>query len=73
MRLRGLDHDARYAVTAWSSFDEPLGTFERGGDDLMRAGIGIEPPEPMPADAWADGIRIARSDFAARLFDVRRL
>jgi alpha-galactosidase len=74
LRLRGLDPDARYEVTAWSSFDAPLGTFERGGDELMRVGIGIEPPDPLPADAQPpDGIRIVRGDFTFRLFDLRRL
>jgi hypothetical protein len=72
LRLRGLDPAARYAVTAWSTFDAPLGTFERGGDELMTVGIGIEPPEPLPAGA-TDGARIVRSDFNARLFDLRRL
>jgi len=71
--LRGLDPAARYEVTAWSSFDAPLGTFERGGDELMRVGLGIEPQDPLPAGAWADGVRIVRSDFRARLFDLRRL
>jgi alpha-galactosidase len=73
LRLRGLDVTARYVVTAWSSFDAPLGTFERGGDELMSVGIGIEPQEPLPADVWADGLRILRGDFTARLFDIRRL
>jgi alpha-galactosidase len=73
LRLRGLDAAARYRVTAWSSFEAPLGTFERGGDDLMRVGIGIEPQEPAPPGAWADGQRILRGDFTARLFDIRRL
>ena len=26
----------------------PAGTFVRGGDELMRVGIGIEPPDPLP-------------------------
>jgi alpha-galactosidase len=74
LRLRGLDPSARYEVTAWSSFDAPLGTYERGGDELMRVGIGIEPPDPLPADAQPpDGIRIVRGDFTFRLFDLRRL
>lgn len=74
LRLRGLDSAARYEVTAWSSFEAPDGTFERGGDELMRVGIGIEPPEPLPADAQPpDGIRIVRGDFTFRLFDLRRL
>jgi alpha-galactosidase len=73
LRLRGLDPSARYLVTAWSSFDAPLGTVERGGDELMRVGIGIEPQEPVPAGAWADGVRIVRADFTARMFDLRRV
>jgi alpha-galactosidase len=74
LRLRGLDPAARYEVTAWSSFDKPLGIFERGGDELMRVGIGIEPPDPLPADAQPpDGIRVVRGDFTFRLFDLRRL
>ena len=40
----------------------------------MRVGIGIEPPDPLPAGARPpDGIRIVRGDFTFRLFDVRRL
>jgi alpha-galactosidase len=73
LRLRGLDPAARYEVTAWDAFDAPLGSFERGGDELMRVGIGIEPPDPLPAlDEQPDGIRVVRGDFAFRLFDVRR-
>jgi len=74
LRLRGLDPSARYEVTAWDAFDAPLGSFERGGDELMGLGIGIEPPEPAPAGLeQADGIRVVRGDFAFRLFDIRRL
>ncbi len=74
LRLRGLDPAAHYEVTAWSSFDAPLGTFVRGGDELMRVGIGIEPPEPLPAGTRPpNGIRIVRGDFTFRLFDLRRL
>lgn len=74
LRLRGLDPAARYEVTAWSSFEKPLGTLVRGGDELMRVGIGIEPPEPLPVDAQPpDGIRIVRGDFTFRLFDLRRI
>jgi alpha-galactosidase len=74
LRLRGLDPAARYQVTAWTSFEAPAGTFERGGDELMRVGIGIEPPDPLPVLAeHPDGIRIVRGDFTFRLFDVRRL
>ncbi len=74
LRLRDLDPDARYEVTAWSSFTAPEGSFVRGGDELMRVGIGIEPPDPAPSDAQPpDGIRIVRGDFTFRLFDLRRL
>jgi alpha-galactosidase len=74
LRLRGLDPDARYEVTAWDAFDAPLGRFVRGGDELMRVGIGIEPPEPLPADTHPpDGLRLVRGDFAFRLFDLRRI
>ena len=74
LRLRGLDPAARYEVTAWTSFEAPEGSFVRGGDELMRVGIGIEPPEPMPAGTEPpDGIRIIRGDFTFRLFDVRRV
>ncbi|MFN8631031.1 MAG: GH36 C-terminal domain-containing protein [Chloroflexota bacterium] len=69
--LRGLDPDARYAVTAWTSFDEPAASFERGGDELMSIGLAIEPAEPF-ADDGSDG-RVVRGDFAFRLFDLRRL
>jgi alpha-galactosidase len=72
LRLRGLDPAARYVVTVWSSFDAPQGTFERGGDELMTVGIGIEPPELLPAGE-TDGIRIVRSDFGFRMFDLRRV
>ena len=68
LRLRDLDPDARYEVTAWSSFTAPEGSFVRGGDELMRVGIGIEPPDPAPSDAQPpDGIRIVRGDFTFRL------
>jgi alpha-galactosidase len=73
LRLRGLDPAARYEVTAWDSFERPLGSFERGGDELMRIGIGIEPPEPSGGEEPPDGVRAVRGDFAFRLFDLRRL
>ena len=74
LRLRGLDPDARYEVTAWDAFDAPLGSFERGGDELMRVGIGIEPPDPSaPGTQPPDGVRIVRGDFTFRLFDLRRI
>ncbi len=71
--VRGLDPAARYAVTCWEGFDAPMPTIERGGDELTRVGLGIEPPDPMPGGAFADGHRIVRGDFTARLFDLRRL
>ncbi|MEI7744134.1 MAG: alpha-galactosidase, partial [Chloroflexota bacterium] len=74
IRLRGLDPRARYEVTAWSSFGDPLGTFVRGGDELMAVGLGIEPPDPFPLAAeQPDGVRLVRGDFTFRLFDLRRL
>ena len=72
--LRGLDPAASYEVTAWTSFEAPEGTVVRGGDELMRLGLRIEPPDPLPPDLQApDGIRIVRGDFQFRLFDLRRL
>jgi len=73
--VRGLDPDARYAVTCWDGFETPMTTIERGGDELMTVGLGIEPPDPMPVghDVGADGHRFVRGDFRARLFDLRRV
>lgn len=73
--VRGLDPRARYAVTCWTSFEAPMPTVERGGDELMAVGLGIEPPDPMPVggDTGADGHRLVRGDFSFRLFDLRRL
>jgi alpha-galactosidase len=71
--VRGLEASARYAVTCWTSFDTPMPTIERGGDELMAVGLGIEPPDPMPEGAYADGHRVVRGDFTFRLFDLRRL
>ena len=71
--VRGLDPAARYAVTCWDGFGAPMPTVERGGDELMTVGLGIEPPDPMPAGADADGHREVRGDFRARLFDLRRV
>ena len=47
--LRGLDPEASYEVTAWTSFDGPDETLVRGGDELMRLGLRLEPPDPLPA------------------------
>lgn len=73
--VRGLDPAARYAVTCWDGFEAPMPTIERGGDELMAVGLGIEPPDPMPIghDVGADGHRHVRGDFRARLFDLRRV
>ena len=60
--LRGLDPAARYRVTAWPPGDDSMAArnaVERGGDDLMRAGILIVATRPETA---------ARGDFQARLF-----
>ena len=74
LRLRGLDPAARYAVTRWTSFDGPDLTFERGGDELMRVGIAIEPPDgEVVAGENPDGVRIVRHDFTFRLFDIVRI
>jgi alpha-galactosidase len=73
LRLRGLDADAAYRVTAWSgTLAEPVGTAERAGDELMTVGLAIEPRDPIPPDAAFDGIRLVRGDFEARLFELRR-
>jgi alpha-galactosidase len=74
LRLRGLDPAARYEVTAWDGFAAPLGSFVRGGDELMRVGLGIEPQEPRPDELEPpDGVRLVRGDFTFRLFDLRRV
>jgi len=73
LAVRGLDPAARYAVTCWTSFATPMPAIERGGDELMTVGLGIEPPDPMPDGAYADGHRVVRGDFTFRLFDLRRL
>jgi alpha-galactosidase len=75
IRLRGLDPAATYRVTTWmDSFEAPVATADRAGDELMAIGIGIEPPDmPVPANTSPDGIRVVRGDFQARLFDLRRV
>ncbi len=75
LRLRGLDPAATYRVTTWmDSFEAPAATADRGGDELMAVGLGIEPPDmPFPRGESADGTRIVRGDFQARLFDLRRV
>jgi alpha-galactosidase len=72
--LRGLDPAARYEVTAWTSFDAPAAPVVRGGDELMRLGLRIEPPDPVAPDSETpDGVRVVRGDFQFRLFDLRRV
>jgi hypothetical protein len=60
--LRGLDPAARYRVTAWPPGDDSMAArnaVERGGEDLMSAGILIVATRPETA---------ARGDFQAHLF-----
>jgi alpha-galactosidase len=73
LRLRGLDPAATYRVTAWETLEAPVGSVVRGGDELMAVGLGIEPPDPMPADGVFDAIRLIRGDFQTRLFELRRI
>jgi len=73
LQLRGLDPAARYAVTLWTSFAGPEATFERGGDELMAVGLGIEPADPLPDDTRSPESRFIRGDFSFRLFDLRRV
>jgi alpha-galactosidase len=56
LRLRGLDPDASYRVTAWPT---DAGSVVRGGDELMAAGLVL--------DAYHDDADRKR-DFWARLF-----
>jgi hypothetical protein len=73
LRLRSLDPAATYRIRCWTDgFGEPIGTIERAGDELMSVGLGIEPPDPMPAGAEPDGARLIRGDFQARLFELVR-
>jgi hypothetical protein len=39
----------------------------------MAVGLGIEPPDPMPAGAGPDGVRLIRGDFQARIFELVRI
>jgi alpha-galactosidase len=74
LRLRGLDPAGTYRITCWTDgFGEPIGTIERAGDELLSVGLGIEPPDPMPAGAEPDGARLVRGDFQARLFELLRI
>jgi alpha-galactosidase len=73
LRLRGLDPSARYRITTWTTtLAQPDGEVERAGDELMSVGLGIEPPDPIPAGATFDAVRLVRGDFQARLFELRR-
>jgi alpha-galactosidase len=74
LRLRGLDPAATYRITCWTDgFSEPTGAVERAGDELMAVGLGIEPPDPLPAGAGPDGVRLIRGDFQARVFELVRI
>ncbi len=62
LRLRGLDPDAHYRVTAWPAIDDRLthtNAGERIGADLMGAGLVLD------LERWETA---ARGDFWARLF-----
>ncbi len=74
LRLRGLDPEATYRVTTWmDTFEAPVATADRAGDELMAVGLGIEPPDmPLPPNESSDGTRIVRGDFTARLFELTR-
>jgi alpha-galactosidase len=61
LRLRGLDPLMTYLVTPWPD-TAGSGGILRGGDELMRVGLGIEPADPPGG--------IGRGDFTARLFDL---
>jgi len=58
LRLRGLDADACYRVSAWPAA-QPDAAFERGGDELMGAGL------TLTRHRWDAG---RQSDFWAQLF-----
>jgi alpha-galactosidase len=74
LRLRGLDPAATYRVTTWmDTFEAPVASVDRAGDELMAIGLGIEPPDmPFPRGESSDGTRIVRGDFGARLFELTR-
>lgn len=64
LRLRGLDHRARYQVSTWPQADDVLrraNTLLRGGDELMSVGLFLDDV------AWEAQ---ARGDFQARIFEV---
>ena len=74
LRLRGLDPAATYRVTCWAgSFGEPVGTFERAGDELMAVGLSIDPPDPeLNPGRELDPGRMPAGDFQARIFELVR-
>ena len=59
--LRGLDPGRRYRVTVWAG-PSPAEPPTFGGDELMTAGLPIEPPHPFDRPGFGD--------FTARLFDL---
>jgi alpha-galactosidase len=62
LRLRALDPSLRYRVSLWPEVDDGISranTLVRGGDELMRAGLILEPDRYEAA---------AQGDFWARLF-----
>ncbi|MCY7419841.1 MAG: alpha-galactosidase, partial [Chloroflexi bacterium] len=62
--LRGLDPATRYRVRVWPTSDDSLvrrNEFERGGDELMSAGLFIDDVARESA---------MRGDFQARLFEL---
>jgi alpha-galactosidase len=73
LRLRGLDPAASYEATVWTSFNGPDASIVRGGDELLRVGLRLEPPDPAPGSEFPDGVRVVRGDFQYRLFDLRRV
>jgi alpha-galactosidase len=65
LRLRGLDPDARYAVTVWPPDDGPVAqrnTAERGGDELMRQGLFLDDRATVSP---------LRGDFQALIFELQ--
>ena len=62
LRLRELDPKALYRISAWPAGGEGAAIANaglRGGDDLMNAGLQLDPPRSYGA---------TRGDFWARLF-----
>lgn len=67
LRLRGLDPEARYRVTVWPPRGDTLeqvNAIERGGDDLMAAGLFLDDDGRESAE---------RGDFQARIFELEAL